>query len=460
MGNADGLAGVLDKPLHRRLWVYSRMTGPGYMQSAMTLGGGSVAACVYFGSLAGYELLWVQPLSMLLGYFVMAAIAKLVCHTQQRPYAVFWQYLSPALAIAWGVGALVATVVWHFPQYSLTANGVIALSDGIGVDLERPAARMVIGAVVLAAACLVVRMYHRDARGVKNFERVTKTLVWTIVFAFALVAMVTGIRWKELALGVTGISFVMDWLDGGIDPVLIKPIVAGMAAVTGINMFFLYSYVLLNKGWGKEYKEMAYFDLIAGMVIPFIFATGFMVIAVANTIGPAAGTMGASVRDIRAIVPVLGPTFGHWLGGDAAGNGVALLLIGIGMLAIGFSTIVTHMLSCGFIGCEMFGYSHSGRARFWFSLLPAIAVTGVAMKLPWQTAITASSINSVLMPLAVLCFMVLLNRASFMGTATPRGPMRVWWNAALAACLVVMTIAAWFGLESNWATLRGHLWPG
>ena len=76
MDDEKNISELLDKPLHRRLRGYFRMTGPGYMQSAMTLGGGSVAASVYFGSLAGYELLWVQPLSMLLGYFVMAAIAK------------------------------------------------------------------------------------------------------------------------------------------------------------------------------------------------------------------------------------------------------------------------------------------------------------------------------------------------------------------------------------------------
>jgi manganese transport protein len=450
---------LLDKPLHRRLRGYFRMTGPGYMQSAMTLGGGSVAASVYFGSLAGYELLWVQPLSMLLGYFVMAAIAKQVCHTGERPYKVFWDRLSPILAVAWGLGALAATIIWHFPQYGLTANGVLSLSQGVGVDLDNTAGRVLVGGLILAGACLVVRMYHRGAEGVKHFENATKILVWTIVVAFALVAIATGIQWKRLLLGVTGISFIQDWLDGGIDPVLIKPIVAGMAAVTGINMFFLYSYALLNKGWGKKYKELAYFDLISGMAIPFIFATGFLVLAVANTIGPAEGMMGESVRDIRAIVPVLGPTFGQWLGSEAAGNGFALLLIGVGMIAIGVSTIVTHMLSCGFIGCEMFGYSKSDRARFWFSLMPIIAVVGVATKVPWQTAITASSLNAVLMPAAVLCFVVLLNKKSFMGSETPKGRMRVVWNVSLAVCLVVMSIAAWFGLQKNWQTLRERLQP-
>jgi len=455
---AEHLAALARKPLHRRIAGYFRMTGPGYMQSALTLGGGSVAACVWFGSLVGYELLWVQPVSMVLGYFVMAAIAKQVCHTGERPYRVFWERLSPVIAVAWGVGALAATVIWHFPQYSLTANGVISLAGGVGLDLDNAFGRVVIGAVLVAASCLVISMYNRGARGVKHFERATKIMVWTIVFAFAAVALITGIQWKRLLLGLTGVSFVRDWMDGGIDPILVKPIVAGMAAVTGINMFFLYSYALLNRGWGKAHKELAYFDLISGMVVPFIFATGFMVLAVANTIGPAEGEMGQAVGDIRAIVPVLGPTFGQWLGSETAGNGAALLLIGLGMIAIGFTTIVTHMLSCGFIGCEMFGYRHEGRARFWFSLLPVFMVVGVGAKFPWQAAITASSINAIFMPMAVLCFIILLHMKSFMGDATPRGRMKAVWLVSLVTCLVVMTIAGYFGLEKNWATLREHLW--
>jgi cytochrome c-type biogenesis protein CcmH/NrfG len=91
--------------------------------------------------------------------------------------------------------------------------------------------------------------------------------------------------------------------------------------------------------------------------------------------------------------------------------------------------------------------------------MPIIAVVGVATKVPWQTAITASSLNAVLMPAAVLCFVVLLNKKSFMGSETPKGRMRVVWNVSLAVCLVVMSIAAWFGLQKNWQTLRERLQP-
>ena len=91
-------------------------------------------------------------------------------------------------------------------------------------------------------------------------------------------------------------------------------------------MVFLYPYSLLKKNWGKEHRELAYFDLVSGMMIPFLFATSFMIIAVANTIGPEPGATGTLLRDIRAILPVLEGTLGKVL---------SLLLIGLGIRECG-----------------------------------------------------------------------------------------------------------------------------
>ena len=45
-------------------WYFSK-SGPGWMQSAMTLGGGSAMASLFAGAFLQYKILWVQPLAML-----------------------------------------------------------------------------------------------------------------------------------------------------------------------------------------------------------------------------------------------------------------------------------------------------------------------------------------------------------------------------------------------------------
>jgi len=442
------------RPLLERVRAYAKMSGPGYMQSAMTLGGGTVASCVLMGSMLGYELLWVQPVAILLGVAVLAAIAKQTTHTQEKPYGVFWRRLHPALALIWGISALVATVIWHFPQYSLSANGVTALLGGVGLDLAaldpglRFTVQMGIGLAILALSSWVVGLYESGAAGLKIYEVSIKYLVWAIVIAFAMVAVASGIDFGRFFMGITGISFVQRVMVEGLPDSTIRPIVGGLAAAVGINMVFLYPYSLLRKKWGPAHKEVAYFDLGAGMLVPFLVATTFMIVATANTIGPAPGMTGPGVRNILELVPVLSSTFG---------SGLALVLIGFGMLAVGISTIITHMLASGFIGCEVFGQGDNARARRWFSFLPALGIFGVAYPFPWALSVTASTLAYPLMPIAVVCFIVLLNKKDYMGTERPEGMARLIWNVVLCFAVLFMIGAAWLALQQNWTDLRAAL---
>ena len=71
MSEKEQLIELAGKPFVQRIGGYLKLSGPGYMQSAMTLGGGSIASCVLMGSLLGYQLLWVQPLAIFLGVCVL-----------------------------------------------------------------------------------------------------------------------------------------------------------------------------------------------------------------------------------------------------------------------------------------------------------------------------------------------------------------------------------------------------
>jgi Mn2+/Fe2+ NRAMP family transporter len=444
--------GLASRPLSERLAVYARRTGPGYMQSAMTLGAGTISACVLMGSMYGYELLWVQALAILLGAAVLAAIAKQTCQTGERPYRVFRDRLHPALALLWGISALVATVIWHFPQYSLTANGISALLSGAGFEIAtlepgpRVAVQMTIGLVTLSVSAWVVRLYGAGSRGLRLYEQSVKLLVWAIVLAFTAAAVASGIQVGELARGLTGVSFAERIAAEGITSDGVRTIVGGLAAAVGINMVFLYPYSLLRKKWGPAQTELAYVDLALGMVVPFLIATTFIIVATANTVGPAGEGPGRAVRNVLELVPVLGGTFGE---------GLALALIGFGMIAVGISTIITHMLASGFIGGEVFGYPDDSRARWWLSFLPAVGIVGVAYPFPWAMSVTASTLAYPLMPVAVICFMVLLNRKGYMGSATPKGGARLAWNLVLSAAVFVMMGGAWFALRQNWLDLAG-----
>jgi hypothetical protein len=280
------------------------------------------------------------------------------------------------------------------------------------------------------------------------YEQAIKLLVWAIVVAFTIAAFASGIDVSQVLGGLTGVSFAKRVAAQGLPPDAIRVIVGGLAAAVGINMVFLYPYSLLRKRWGTAHKELAYFDLVAGMVVPFLIATTFVIVATANTLGPGTDRPGRAVRNILELVPVLGTTFGE---------GLALVLIGLGMVAVGISTIITHMLASGFIACEVFGVSQESRAKLWLSFLPAVGIFGVAYPFPWAMSVTASTLAYPLMPVAVICFIVLLNRRDYMGRERPTGAARAAWNVMLGLAVSVMVAGAWLALRQNWADFTGWL---
>ncbi len=112
--------GVFDK-----LRIYSRLSGPGWLQSAITLGGGSLASSLFLGILGGYSLMWVQPFAMILGIIMLSAIGYVTLSTQERPFEAVRAHVNPALAWGWILAVAAANVVWCLPQYAL-ANEVVS----------------------------------------------------------------------------------------------------------------------------------------------------------------------------------------------------------------------------------------------------------------------------------------------------------------------------------------------
>jgi len=112
-----------------RAWGFVKLSGPGYMQSALTLGAGTASATLFSGAVFGYKLLWVAPLAMLLGVIVFAAIAHQTLSTGLRPLQAMRVHAGPFFAYGWAVASLLSSIIWHFPQYAMA--GAVA-ADLVG----------------------------------------------------------------------------------------------------------------------------------------------------------------------------------------------------------------------------------------------------------------------------------------------------------------------------------------
>ncbi|MDP6955988.1 MAG: Nramp family divalent metal transporter, partial [Planctomycetota bacterium] len=167
----------------KRWGAFLRRGGPGYMQSALTLGGGTAAATLIAGGAFGYNLLWVAPLSMLLGVAILSAVAHQTLSTGQRPLQAVRDHAGPFFAWAFVLGAVLASVIWHFAQYALASAALVDIGAVHGHSWPHGAT----GIGVLAWAVTWAFTYGRSPRLLRWFENSMRWMVWLIVLCFAIV---------------------------------------------------------------------------------------------------------------------------------------------------------------------------------------------------------------------------------------------------------------------------------
>ena len=63
------------------LGTYIKLSGPGWLQSAITLGGGSLAGSLFLGILGGTSMLWLQLVAIIMGVIMLSAISYITLST-------------------------------------------------------------------------------------------------------------------------------------------------------------------------------------------------------------------------------------------------------------------------------------------------------------------------------------------------------------------------------------------
>ncbi len=529
--------------------VYLRLSGPGWLQSALTLGGGSLASSLFLGALAGFGLLWLQPLAMIFGIIMLSAIGYVAMSTTERPFQAINRHINPVLGWGWALATLAANMVWALPQYSL-ASGVLqqnlfvetlgpnsSCGQAVGnaffavlPSLQGPetnvadiGAKIIISVSILLITTLVTLTYDSGGWGIKVYELMLKLVVAGIVACFFGVVAVVAYE-GQLDVGAVLAGFVpdfgkffqpaegFDWLLAAVPAeygdmwsgLIVKEqrdvMISAAATAVGINMTFLLPYSMIRRGWDKDFRGLAIFDLSTGMFIPFVLATSCVIIASATQFHPNQSVESALIaadnasplpevpeakkralmterlkvklgaRQVAALsegelqseldglseltrAEVL--LASHLQRKDAfdlaqslaplTGDTVANVIFGIGVVGMTLSSITLLMLISGFVICEMLGLPPTG----WPNRIGTLAAaTGVLGPFLWSgearfwLAVPTSVFCFTLLPFAYLTFVFAMNSKSLLGDQMPRGMRRVGWNLATGTAASVATAAA------------------
>jgi Mn2+/Fe2+ NRAMP family transporter len=426
---AAWLDALAARPWPARMRGWLSLSGPGWLQSALTLGAGTATASLFGGAVFGYALLWVAPVGMLLGIVMLAALAHQTLSTGARPLAAMSAHAGRPFAIAWAASALLASVVWHVPQYNLGAAAVVDLLAALGLAGVPPLA---VSPLLLVAAVWLSWSYGRSPALVRRYERWLKWMVWAVVLSLLWVVLSTGTDWAAVAHGLVPFRLPAD--RGGHSAFELA--VSGLSAAVGINMVFLYPYSLLARGWGRSHRGLARCDLVCGMLLPYVLATSLMTIAAGNTLfrGESVVERGAAIGRMSGVL------------GEALGPLAGRLVFDLGLLAMALSTISLHMLVCGFVAVEWFGCAVGSRAQRLWSLLPAPACLAPLLfaGVPVWLGVPTNIACGLLLPVTYVGILLLHRSRAYLGADRPRGVGGGLWLLAMLAAIGLLVAA--FGL--------------
>ena len=500
------LSEVNQKPLLSRWGTFAKLSGPGWLQGAITLGGGSLAGSLYLGVIGGYELLWLQPLMMIFGVLMLSVIGYVTLSTGEKPFVAINKHINPVLGWGWLVAAMLANLVWAMPQFSL---GTAAIQQNFGM-LNGNGGEYWCALFLFCVGSVVVWSYDSGSKGVKIFETILKLMVAIVVLSFfgVVVAMAGDLDWDAIFSGfIPNFSLLSEpaskftsiisessnqeyWREVILDSQRDRMVTAAATAV-GINMTFLLPYSMLRKGWGKEHRGLATFDLSIGLFLPFFLATTCVVIASASqfhgkydeglldsskataltkklegaynkniTAIKAKNGEGAEPNKVdREIAAMLVSRDSFQLAGSlknlTGSKDLTQTIFGIGVLGMAISTIIILMLINGFVTTEMLGAEIGGMKHKIGSILPGI--TGaLGFLFLWSNAdakfwlaVPTSVFGMVLLPIAYITFFLMINSKSLMGDAIPTGNKRIVLNISMLVALIAATIGAGWSIWSK-----------
>ena len=524
------LASIADEGAATKAKTYAKLCGPGWLQSAITLGGGSLIGALGLGVIGGTGFMWVQPFAMVLGIIMLSAIAYVTLSTGERPFVAINQHVSPVLGWGWLIATMVANMVWCLPQFNLAFGAVTSnLAPGMSKGLP---SKLVISGVLLGVATMMIWSYGTGSRGVKLFESILKALVGLVVLSFiGVVIALTIAKDSPLDWGAVFAGFIPDFsalfrpapaFQAAIDQLGSEEaatwtktianqqrntIITAFGTAVGINMTFLLPYSMLKRRWGREHRGLAIFDLSTGLLIPFVIATGCLVLAAATQFhaNPENYAYAKNTGLVDSLKADIGdPAFAALEESDAendtsevksklrekldslpseqksiislelmtakrsqleladslrpfTGKYISQYLFGFGVLAMALSTIVILMLINGFAVCEMLGREHSGTPfRIGCLIAGCVGFFGPIAwgKLgPWLVMPT-SVLGFSMLPIAYVAFLFLMNSKNLLGENMPTGSRRIKWNLLMILSASVAT------LGSAWASYGKIGWAG
>lgn len=298
------------KPKLQRTLGYLKLSGPGFMNAAFTLGAGSFASSVTLGAAYEYSMMWVPLYSFTFGIFFLALAARFVCQSetpiieaQNRYHGKFFGTFATGL-----LAGCIASVVFNFGQYALGADAIINMFAAFDIHISKGLCCL----ILLAVSVPLSLMYGsgENPKGVKIVENAIKVMIGIMLIVFIAVVCVTGINVPAMIKGL-----LIPKLPSGIDGMV--TLIASMTATIGVMDWLLFNNGMIARGFSEDHERLGRFDAFCGGLLPVTLVLSLVSIAFAEAFSGKPGiptTSSELCEALMGVIPSVWIQAGFYLG--------------------------------------------------------------------------------------------------------------------------------------------------
>lgn len=399
--------------------------GPGALVAAGFIGPGTVTTCTVSGASYGYTMLWAL-LFATVATIIFQEMAARVGIVSGKGLGENIRDRIPNKTLKWIAIVIVIIAIFVGNVAYETGN----ITGGIlGIQAFFPDASMIPIVVVLgllAFAALWIGSY-------KVVEIVLTAIVVFMGLVFLITAFASNPDWGAVAKGL----FVPTLPEEGSKGILTA---VGLIGTTIVP----YNLFLHASGASERFKDPeqvsdARFDTVLSIGLGGIISMAILVCAAANIFGT-----GVAVTNGKDMAIALQPLLGSW----------ATWMIGLGLLAAGFSSAITASLSAAYAVNGVLGWKKTLKdlpfKAIWIVVLVAGCLMAILLgKSPTELILVAQAANAILLPIMAFFVLYCAN-----GKDLGKWKNHLFANIAGVVIIVITLFMCWRNMSSFIASLQ------
>lgn len=406
--------------------------GPGALVAAGFIGPGTVTTCTVSGASYGYTMLWAL-LFATVATIIFQEMASRVGIVSGKGLGENIRDRIPNKALMWI--AIVIVIIAIFVGNIAYETGNI--TGGIlGIQAVAPDISLIPIVIVLGIAAFI-------AMWIGSYKVVEVILTAIVVFmgvVFLVTAFASNPDWGAILSGLFMPTLPSVEQTGGTSPILVA---VGLIGTTIVP----YNLFLHASGASERFKDPeqvsdARFDTVLSIGLGGIISMAILICAAANIFGT-----GVAVTNGKDMALALQPLLGSW----------ATWMIGLGLLAAGFSSAITASFSAAYAVNGVLGWKKTVKdLRFkliWIIVLVAGCVMAIALgKSPTELILVAQAANAILLP--IMAFFVI-----YCANGKDLGKWRnhIFANCAGVVIIVITLFMCYRNMSSFLASLQSLL---